>query len=123
MSIMKRFGAAAAATAALSAVAALAPASAHAATSDCGAGNLCVWRDSGYSNSRYSFAGNNTSWHAWAIADEDSSWFNNGTSGANVQVYRDTGYVNTTVCVRYKSAISYNSYANDKGSSNRWGGC
>jgi hypothetical protein len=98
-------------------------ANAKAAASDCQSTYLCVWWDSGFAGSRYQFAGNNSSWSAWAIQDDDSSWFNNGTSGLRVQVYKDSGYANTTVCVGYKQQISFNSFANDKGSSNLWNGC
>jgi hypothetical protein len=97
--------------------------SAHAAASDCPSTYLCVWWDSGFGNPRYQFAGNNTSWHAWAIADDDSSWYNHGTSGLRVQVYRDINYVSTTICVAHSQQVSFNSFANDKGSSNKWGGC
>src|SRR5438128_9821689 len=74
---------------------------AKAAASDCASTYLCVWKDSGFTNSRFQFAGNNTSWAAWAINNEDSSWFNNGTSGLRVQVYDHTNYVTTTICVGY----------------------
>jgi peptidase inhibitor family I36 len=93
------------------------------AASDCPSTYLCVWWDSGFGNPRYQFAGNNTSWHAWAIADDDSSWYNHGTSGLRVQVYRDVNYVSTTICVAHSQQVSFNSFANDKGSSNKWGGC
>jgi hypothetical protein len=91
--------------------------------SDCPSTYLCVWWDSGFVNSRYQFAGNNTSWSQWAIEDDDSSWYNHGTSGLNVQVYKDSGYRNTTICVHYQQSVAADSFANDKGSSNLWGGC
>ena len=96
---------------------------ASAATSDCLAGNLCVWKDSNFSNSRYQFGGDNAHWGAYAIADNDSSWYNKKAGSTRVQVYQDGDYHNTTICVGAGVAISSNSFANDKGSSNKWGGC
>lgn len=96
---------------------------AQAAKSDCPSTYLCAWWDTSYNGARYQFAGNNWTWHWWAIADDDSSWYNHGTSGANVQVYRDVGYSSTTICVHYNTSYASNSFANDKGSSNKWSGC
>lgn len=81
---------------------------------------LCVWYNSHYGGSRYNFYGSNTSWHAWAIADDDSSSYNNGTSGLAVSIYEHTGYGGRRViCLRRGSWASHHS-PNDVGSSNRW---
>lgn len=86
----------------------------------CPSGALCVWRDSHYRGSRYDFFGSNTSWHSWPIADEDSSSYNNGTSGLAVSIYTNTGYGGQrVVCLRRGSWASHHS-PNDEGSSNRW---
>lgn len=122
----KHFLAGAAAAAGLigaSLVGGLAVPTAGAASGDCGSGNLCAWYDSNYNGSRYQFAGNNTSWHSWAIADDDSSWYNRGTSGLRVQVYKNTNYNSTTICLSMGQKVSGNSSANDEGSSNKWNGC
>ena len=96
---------------------------ASAAYYDCPSMYLCAWMDANYAGARYQFAGNNWTWYGWAIFDNDSSWYNNGTSGMRVQVYRDVGYSSTTVCLAMGQRIASDSYANDKGSSNQWGGC
>lgn len=89
-------------------------------TAFCGSTYLCVWWNSHYGGDRYSFAGNNTSWHSWAIADDDSSSYNNGTSGARVAIYVNTQYEGSRiVCLPMGSWASHHS-PNDAGSSNRW---
>ena len=94
---------------------------ASAALSDCQSGYLCAWWDINYSGSKYQFGGNNTSWNAWAIADDDSSWYNHGTSGMKVAVYNDTNYTGgTTVCLTQGQYVAWNYSANDRGSSNQW---
>ncbi len=90
---------------------------------DCPSTKLCVWQNANYVDPRYQFGGNNSSWHFYAIADEDSSWYNNGASGARVQVYKNTGYITASVCIGYKQAISNNSFAHYQGSSNKRSGC
>ena len=86
----------------------------------CPSGALCVWWDSHYRGSRYDFFGSNTSWHSYAIADDDSSSYNNGTTGAAVSIYTNTGYGGQrVVCLRRGSWASHHS-PNDAGSSNKW---
>ena len=99
------------------------PAAQAAGLSDCPSTRLCVWYDAGFTGSRYQFAGNNLSWHAWGIADDDSSWYNHGTSGQNVHVYKNINYNTTTICVHWNVSYASSAVANDKGSSNLWGGC
>ncbi len=64
---------------------------AQAAPNGCASGALCVYWDTFYRGSKYQFFGSNSSWAAWAIENDDSSWFNNGTSGLSVRVYDDRG--------------------------------
>lgn len=86
----------------------------------CGSTYLCVWYDAHYGGNRYSFGGNNASWHTWAIADDDSSSYNNGTSGSAVGIYVNTNYEGQRiVCLPRGSWASHHS-PNDEGSSNRW---
>lgn len=96
---------------------------AEAAAGDCPSTYLCAWWNTSFTGARYQFAGNNWTWHLWDIADDDSSWYNHGTSGANVQVYRDVGYSSTTICVHYNTTYASSSFADNKGSSNKWSGC
>lgn len=121
--LMARSVGAAAVVAAIAGLGGIAAPAAGAASGDCGSGYLCAWWDSNYNGARYQFAGNNASWHSWAIADDDSSWYNHGTSGLRVQVYRDVNYVSSTVCLSMGQKIASNAGANNKGSSNLWNGC
>lgn len=89
-------------------------------TQFCESTYLCVWWDSHYGGSRYIFGGNNSSWHSWAIADDDSSTYNNGTSGLRAAVYTSTSGTGTRiVCLPMGSWASHHS-PNDSGSSNYW---
>lgn len=89
-------------------------------TAFCASTYLCVWWNSHYGGDRFQFAGNNTSWHSWGIADDDSSSYNNGTSGYRVAIYVNTQYEGgRIVCLPRGSWASHHS-PNDEGSSNRW---
>jgi hypothetical protein len=94
---------------------------AAAAPPGCPAGALCVYRDINYAWGPYKFFGTNYSWHQWAIADRDSSWFNNGTSGRSARVWEHVGYSGRVeVCIARGHGIRNQWWFDDLGSSNDW---
>lgn len=98
------------------------PAQAHnpSMTAYCASGYLCVWWDSHYSGNRYSFGGSNTTWSSWAIANDDSSSYNHGTSGLRVSIYTGPNYTDTrVVCLAMGSYVGHHS-PGDSGDSNVW---
>jgi hypothetical protein len=86
----------------------------------CPAGALCVYRDSSFHGPQYEFYGDNWSWHQWAIADDDSSSWNNGTGGLSVSIYRDTGYAGDRIVCLPRGTWTAHHDPNDAGSSNVW---
>lgn len=96
-------------------------ASAHEAGSPvCDSGALCVWYDTHYTGSRFMFFGTNASWHTWAIADDDSSSKNNGTTGLRARIWQNTSYGGTLIeCLAQGVKVAHND-PNDEGSSNDW---
>lgn len=94
---------------------------ASAAPPGCPAGALCVYRDVNYAWGPYKFFGTNDSWHQWAIADRDSSWFNNGTSGRRARVWEHVGRSGRVeVCIARGTGIANQWWFDDMGSSNDW---
>ncbi|MFB7448201.1 peptidase inhibitor family I36 protein [Streptomyces sp. NPDC056194] len=67
-----------------------------AAATSCDAGYYCVYRDADYAGRKYQFGGNNSS---WADFNDDSSSWNNGTSGMGVILYGDEGYSRPLGCL------------------------
>jgi hypothetical protein len=97
---------------------------ADAAPNGCASGALCVYWDTFYRGGKYQFFGSNSSWGAWAIEDDDSSWFNNGTSGLAVRVYDNRGYGGGSKCFRRGTGDQTAIAVDDRGSSNLWvSGC
>lgn len=94
--------------------------SAAAAPPGCASGALCVYVDTGYDGRKFQFFGDNKSWGAWAIEDEDSSWFNNGTSGMAVRVYDGRDYTGGGKCFRRGTGEDDAVLVDDRGSSNEW---
>lgn len=109
-----------AAAIAVSALGLSAPASA--APSDCNLKHLCVYYDAYYAGKVYHFKDSNSSWGPWVIEDDDSSWFNNGTSGMGVRVYHNRSYGGGSQCWSKGRGERISLYHQDKGSSNLWVG-
>jgi hypothetical protein len=65
---------------------------AAAAPAGCPAGALCVYNQLHYGGNRYQFFGSNASWGAWAVEDNNLSWFNNGTSGRWARIWEHRNY-------------------------------
>jgi hypothetical protein len=81
---------------------------------------LCVWWDSHYGGDRYQFSGDNDYWSPWAIANDDSSSWNNGTSGAKVGIWTGPDQTDTrVVCLAMGSYAAHHS-PGDSGDSNAW---
>ncbi|MER7541220.1 peptidase inhibitor family I36 protein [Streptomyces sp. NPDC097704] len=59
----------------------------------------CVYWDANYAGRKYQFGGNNSSWADWAVFNDDSSSWNNGTSGMGVILYGDEGYSRPLGCL------------------------
>lgn len=94
---------------------------AAAAPGGCTSGYLCVYWNVNYDNGPWRFGGSNSSWGAWAIENDDSSWFNNGTSGLAVRVYVDRGYGGgVEICQARGTGDAYAIAIDDRGSSNLW---
>ncbi|WP_324918475.1 peptidase inhibitor family I36 protein [Streptomyces sp.] len=111
---------AAAGSLALAAVMAL-PGSAHAAP-DCNYGDFCAWTDANFEGQRFNWSGNDHWWEG-NIADEDSSWENNGIPGSYsyVGVWASAGESGgMTLCLGPGDEISHNAWANDSGDSHFW---
>lgn len=89
-------------------------------TAYCASGNLCVWWDSHYGGNRYTFGGSNPTWSSWAIANDDSSSYNNGTSGLRVSIYTGPNYTDTRVVCLAKGSFTGHHSPNDSGDSNVW---
>lgn len=97
---------------------------ASAGTENCPGGALCVYWDSSFRGTQYKFFGSNDSWHSWAIADDDSSWYNAGLSGMDVVVMEHVNGGGEPNCIRWTAAIALGLGLNDQGSSNYWNwGC
>jgi len=92
-------------------------------TAYCESGTLCVWWDSHYSGNRYPFQYSNPQWTDTgnaAIANDDSSSRNNGTSGLRVSIYTGPNYTDTrVVCLAMGSYTGHHS-PTDSGDSNVW---
>lgn len=81
---------------------------------------LCVYWDSHYGGDRYQFGGSNTSWGSWAIANDDSSSWNKGTSGLKSSIYTGPNYTDTrVVCLSMGGWAAHHS-PGDSGDSNVW---
>jgi hypothetical protein len=93
---------------------------AQAAPNGCASGALCVYWDTFYRGSKYQFFNSNSSWGAYAIENDDSSWFNNGTSGLAVRVYEDRGYGGSSICFSRGDGDQIALAVDDRGSSNLW---
>ncbi len=91
-----------------------------AAPNGCASGALCVYWDTFYRGGKYQFFGSNSSWGPWAIEDDDSSWFNNGTSGLAVRVYENRGYGGSSICFPRGTGDQIALAEDDRGSSNLW---
>lgn len=128
MSIRSKLGALAAGAALAGTSLMLAPAagadsmgsgSSATAANTCNPGYYCVYWNANYGGNEYLFAGNNASWHSWAIADDDSSSWNGGTSGMGVILYRDTNYRTQLGCLPDGRGWTQHR-PNDSGSGNQW---
>jgi Peptidase inhibitor family I36 len=97
-----------------------------AAPAGCAAGALCVYNQLHYGGNRYQFFGSNASWGAWAVEDNNLSWFNNGTSGRWARIWENRGYggswhaIARGVGVWDGSPNGANSPVYKRGSSNDW---
>jgi hypothetical protein len=95
--------------------------SASAVPGGCSSGALCVYWNVNYDNGPWRFFGTNDSWGAWAIEDDDSSWFNNGTSGRSARVWVNRGRTwPVEVCLDRGDGDAYAIAIDDRGSSNDW---
>lgn len=94
---------------------------AAAAPGGCTSGSLCVYRDINYNNGPWRFPGNEDNWHDWAIANNDSSWFNNGTSGRVAKVYRGVAWSGGVYKCMNRGQGFRAGITDDAGSSNYWG--
>jgi hypothetical protein len=94
---------------------------ASAAPGGCKVTYLCVYRNTFYDDGPFQFAGANRSWSAWPrIANDDSSWFNNGTSGLAAAVYDARDFQIRTICLERGTGNRIALSKQDRGSSNRW---
>ncbi|MEV6302994.1 peptidase inhibitor family I36 protein [Actinoplanes sp. NPDC051861] len=105
---------------------------AQAAPAGCPRASFCVWRNTGWSGGIYTASGSDWWWGndnfsgtSVSVADDDSSWFNNGILNGDdptyVRVYDDyyqTGA--TTICLRYGTGFSSRPASNDRGGSHGW---
>jgi Peptidase inhibitor family I36 len=87
----------------------------------CTSGALCAYVHVNYAYGPYRFFGTNSSWHRWYIADRDSSWFNNGTTGRAARVFQHVNWGGAVeVCVDRGDGIPNQWWRDDMGSSNDW---
>ncbi|MFJ8630777.1 peptidase inhibitor family I36 protein [Streptomyces sp. NPDC093568] len=103
------------------------------APAGCASGALCVYRDINFQQGGWGVAQffySNAEWRQTSnayIADNDSSWFNNGTpdypSSVRVMTYPDLpGNGSTSFCLDRGWGNTWDPVANDSGESNRWVG-
>lgn len=90
-----------------------------AAAASCDAGYYCVYWNANYAGRKYQFGGNNSSWANWAIFNDDSSSWNNGTSGMGVILYGDEGYSRPLGCLPAGRGWTLHR-PNDDGEGNKW---
>ncbi|MEI5098239.1 peptidase inhibitor family I36 protein [Streptomyces sp. PmtG] len=90
-----------------------------AAPGNCRPGNYCVYWDAGYRGRVFHFAGDNPSWARWAIFNDDSSSWNNGTTGRPVALFGEENYVRQLGCLPRGQGWTQHR-PNDDGESNRW---
>jgi hypothetical protein len=86
----------------------------------CPSGALCAYWDSHENGDQYQFFGDNGSWHSWAIADDDSSSWNRGTTGLRVEIRANTNHGGARIVCLLRGAWQSHHVPNDAGSSNRW---
>ncbi|MFE6775482.1 peptidase inhibitor family I36 protein [Streptomyces sp. NPDC057702] len=91
-----------------------------AAPSGCTATYYCVYQNAGYRGAVYKFQDDNPSWARWDIFNQDSSSFNNGTSGLSVALYGEENYGRKLGCLPRGQGWTQHR-PNDDGESNKWG--
>jgi Peptidase inhibitor family I36 len=116
----RKFVATLLATAALSGSGVAMGQTANAAPTGCPASKLCVYPDIFYGGPMHAFRDTNPSWESFGIEDQDSSWFNNGTTGASVRVYVDRGFGGDSICFARGDGDQIALLYQDAGSSNLW---
>lgn len=101
-------------------VIAAAPAAAD-AWSSCPDGYACFWNETGFSSGKWQFAGNNSNWGNYGVANQDESMVNDGNTSA-VKIYAGTGYTGTHICVNRGNGWSYypSYYPSNTTASNLW---
>lgn len=110
----------------------LTPAPAQAAPAQCPSGSFCIYRDVQYRGGVYAASGDDNWWYndlfsnrSKVVADNDSSWFNNGITGPGipsyVRVYEDA-YQNgaMTICLRAGTGFPSKPASSDRGGSHGW---
>ncbi len=98
----------------------LGAAPAQAAPSGCQYGALCVYWNTGYGGAQSQFFGSNPSWGAYSIEDDDSSWFNNGTTGKGARIFDNRSHSGGSKCYDMGDGEGYAVAVDDRGSSNSW---
>lgn len=94
---------------------------AKAAPAGCSSGALCVWKNTNFTGAGpYKFFGWNSSWASYGIENQDSSWWNNGTSGRQARIWTSRGCSGDYMWV--PRGVGFNSWPqySDRGSSNDW---
>jgi len=94
--------------------------SAAAAPYGCPSGALCVYWDTFYRGAMTPFERSNRSWERFDIENDDSSWFNNGTTGMAVRVYDGRNYEGGSKCFPRGTGDQAAVAVDDRGSSNEW---
>ncbi len=91
-----------------------------AAPAGCPATYYCVYQNRDYRGAVYKFADEKASWRRWDIFNQDSSSFNNGTSGLSVALYGEENYGRRLGCLPRGQGWTLH-WPNDDGESNKWG--
>ena len=96
-------------------------ATAKAAPAGCSSGAFCVWKNTSYTGSGpYKFFGWNSSWASFGIENQDSSWFNNGTSGRYARFWSGRSCTGDSHALGRGVGAPSDSLMNNRGSSNDW---
>ncbi|MFK4071789.1 peptidase inhibitor family I36 protein [Streptomyces sp. NPDC029674] len=93
-----------------------------AAPAGCPREYYCVYLHANYRGEDYFFKDDNRSWSGYAIFNNDSSSWNNGTSGLGVALYGDENYARKLGCLPRGQGWTQHR-PNDDGESNKWMRC
>gem|GEM_PF-4331775 len=83
-------------------------------------GYACAYSDNNYLGNKYLFGGQNESWAAWAIFNNDDSVYNNGTTGRGFRVYKEEGWAGSLYCIPRGWGWTISWWKDNNGESNTW---